>query len=182
MKITAAEIPEVLLIELNVFSDERGFFSESWNKRRLRDAGFEADFLQDNYSRSVAGTLRGLHYQISKPQGKLVRVVRGAVFDVAVDLRRNSPHYGRWVGFELSEENPRLLWIPPGFAHGFYALAAESDIAYKCTDYYDPQGERTIIWDDPDLAIRWPVAAGTELLVSEKDRRGTSFAEAETFA
>ena len=182
MKITATEIPEVLVIELDVFSDERGFFYESWNKRQLSEAGFEADFVQDNYSRSAAGTLRGLHYQVLRPQGKLVRVVRGAAFDVAVDLRRSSPRYGQWVGLELSEKSPSLLWVPPGFAHGFYALAPETDVAYKCTDYYDPEGERTILWDDPDLAIRWPVAPGTEPLVSEKDRRASSFEEAETFA
>ena len=181
MKVSASAIPEVLLLEPDVFRDGRGFFFESWNKERLSEAGLEADFVQDNHSRSVRGTLRGLHYQIQNPQGKLVQVVRGAVFDVAVDLRRSSPSFGKWVSFELSEENHRILWIPPGFAHGFYVLSPEADFLYKCTDYYHPESERTIAWDDPDLAIDWPLPLGERPLVSAKDRHGSAFASAETY-
>ncbi len=181
MKVSASAIPEVLLLEPDVFRDGRGFFFESWNKERLSEAGLEADFVQDNHSRSVRGTLRGLHYQIQNPQGKLVQVVRGAVFDVAVDLRRSSPSFGKWVSFELSEENHRILWIPPGFAHGFYVLSPEADFLYKCTDYYHPESERTIDWDDPDLAIDWPLPSGERPLLSAKDRQGSAFASAETY-
>jgi len=181
MKATPTAIPDVLVIEPKVFGDARGFFFESYNAKAFREAtGVAASFVQDNHSRSAQGVLRGLHYQVQQPQGKLVRVVRGAVFDVAVDLRRSSPSFGRWVGVELSEENHRQMWIPAGFAHGFLVLSESADFLYKTTDYYAPQHERCIAWDDPDLAIAWPAGSAPQL--SEKDRRGLPLGQAETFA
>jgi dTDP-4-dehydrorhamnose 3,5-epimerase len=181
VKATPTAIPEVLVIEPKVFGDARGFFLESWNARAFREAtGVEASFVQDNHSRSARGVLRGLHYQLRQPQGKLVRVVRGAVFDVAVDLRRSSPSFGRWVGVELGEDNHRQLWVPPGFAHGFLVLSESADFLYKTTDYYAPEHERCIAWNDPDLAIAWP--AGITPSLSDKDSRGLPLARADVFA
>jgi len=181
MKVTPAAIPDVLLLEPKVFGDGRGFFLESYNHRVFRSAtGMEADFVQDNHSRSAKGVLRGLHYQLRQPQGKLVRVTRGAVFDVAVDLRRSSPHFGRWVGAVLSEEDQRQLWIPPGFAHGFLVLTDSADFLYKTTDYYAPEHERCIAWNDPAIGIAWPLAGAPVL--SSKDAAGALLKDAETFA
>lgn len=172
MKILPTAIPDVLLLEPKVFGDSRGFFFESFNQEAFRKAtGFSGDFVQDNHSRSAKGVLRGLHYQIEQPQGKLVRVVRGAVFDVAVDLRSASPTFGQWAGAELSEANNLQMWIPPGFAHGFLTLTDSADFLYKTTDYYAPQFERCIAWDDPALAIEWPLA-GVSPLLSAKDQAG----------
>ena len=181
MKVTPTRLPEVLLIEPNVFGDERGFFLESYNKRVLKDAtGIAQDFVQDNHSRSARNVLRGLHYQIRQPQGKLLRVVQGAVFDVAVDMRKRSPTFGKWVSFELSAENKRVAWVPEGFAHGFLVLSESADVIYKATAYFAPESERTIAWNDPDLNIDWPLRGAPVL--SEKDRRGVAFASAETYA
>ena len=180
MKITSTAIPEVLILEPRVFGDERGFFMESFNKKVFDEAvGRPVDFVQDNHSRSTKGVLRGLHYQIQQPQGKLVRVVRGAVFDVAVDIRRGSPTFGQWAGVELSEANHRQFWVPPGFAHGFLVLSDSADFLYKTTDYYAPAHERCIVWNDAELAIQWP--AETPIL-SEKDRNGVRFRNADVFA
>ncbi len=165
-----------------VFGDERGFFLESWERRKFATGGIDVEFVQDNHSRSVRHTLRGLHYQVVRPQGKLVRVTRGSIFDVAVDLRRSSPTFGRWVGTELSEENRNMLWVPPGFAHGFLVLSESADFLYKCSDYYTPNAERCIRWDDPQLAIDWPLATGTAPFLSAKDAAGVAFADAEYFA
>lgn len=176
MQAIRTEIPDVVIIEPKVFGDARGFFFESFNQRAFTEAtGVEAAFVQDNHSRSTRGVLRGLHYQVVQPQGKLVRVARGAVFDVAVDLRSDAATFGRWVGVELSEANQRQLWIPPGFAHGFLVLSDSADFLYKTTDYYAPQHERCIVWDDPTLAIAWPTAEIVPQL-SQKDARGALFA------
>ena len=157
MKVTRLAIPDVVLIEPKVFGDARGFFFESFNQKAFNEAtGTNHQFVQDNHSRSAKGVLRGLHYQIQQPQGKLVRVVQGAVFDVAVDIRKSSPTFGQWVGVELSEDNQRQLWVPPGFAHGFVVISEIADFLYKTTDYYAPQYERSIAWNDPQLAIHWP--------------------------
>jgi dTDP-4-dehydrorhamnose 3,5-epimerase len=182
MNFIRTEIPEVILIEPDVFGDERGFFLESWRKDRFAAEGIDGEFVQDNHSRSVRGTLRGLHYQIRQPQGKLVRVTAGEVFDVAVDMRRSSPTFGRWVGARLSAENFHMLWVPPGFAHGFYVLTDTAEFQYKCTDYYAPEHERTIIWNDPEIGVDWPLAGAGHPLLSNKDRTGVSFEAAETFA
>lgn len=179
MKVHATQIDGVLIVEPDVFGDDRGFFLESFNERAMREIGIDAHFVQDNHSRSQRNVLRGLHYQIHQPQGKLVRVVRGTVFDVAVDLRRGSPSFGKWVGAELSAENKRLIWLPPGMAHGFVALSDSADFLYKATDYYAPQFERTILWNDPDLGIAWPLAG--EPVLSAKDAAGLPFREAEVF-
>jgi dTDP-4-dehydrorhamnose 3,5-epimerase len=180
MNIIKTEIPDVLIIEPKVFGDARGFFYESFNQKVWREkTGIDAVFVQDNHSRSARNVLRGLHYQIRQPQGKLVRVVKGAVFDVAVDLRRKSPTFGRWVGTELSEENRRQLWIPVGFAHGFLVLSDVAEFLYKTTDYWAPEFERTIIWNDPDLAVAWPLQG--EPVLSAKDAKGIAFKEAEVF-
>jgi dTDP-4-dehydrorhamnose 3,5-epimerase len=167
MKVTATAIPEVLLIEPDFWGDPRGWFFESFHEQRYAEHGIAVRFVQDNYSRSVRGTLRGLHYQLTRPQGKLVTVLEGAVFDVAVDIRRSSPTYGRWVGVELSAENHRQLYIPPGFAHGFCVVSETAGFHYKCTDFYAPEDERGIVWNDPTLRIRWPVESP---LLSAKDR------------
>lgn len=169
MKVIETRIPDVKLIEPKVFGDERGFFMETWNEKAFREAGINATFVQDNHSRSVKNTLRGLHYQIRQPQGKLVRVTRGEVFDVAVDLRTDSPTFGQWVGEYLSEENNRILWVPPGFAHGFLVTSDTADFQYKCTDFYAPEHERSIRWNDQDLAIEWGVSDNARLLISSKD-------------
>ncbi len=169
MKVIAGEIPGILVIEPKVFGDERGYFFESFNEQKWRAAtGLEVRFVQDNQSRSVKGVLRGLHYQIGRPQGKLVRVLAGEVFDVAVDLRRDSPFFGKWTAMILSAENKLQLWIPEGFAHGFCVLSDTAEFFYKCTDYYYPEGERGIAWNDPDIGIRWP--SFDEVIISGKDR------------
>ncbi len=181
MKATPLAIPDVLLIEPKVFGDERGHFFESFNQRKFTElTGFSGPFVQDNHSRSSRHVLRGLHYQIQQAQGKLVRVVSGEVFDVAVDLRRSSPHFGQWVGATLSESNHQQLWIPPGFAHGFVVLSDQADFLYKTTDYWAPAHERCVAWNDPDLAIAWPIN-GTPT-VSAKDQTGSRFVQAECFA
>jgi len=180
MKCTPTAIEGVLLLEPQVFTDERGFFFESYNARRFREAcGFEPVFVQDNHSRSHRKVLRGLHYQVEVPQGKLVRVVQGTVFDVVVDLRAASPSFGRWIGTELSAANRRQLWVPPGCAHGFLALSEEAECLYKATEYWSPAHERTLLWNDARLAIDWPLAG--EPILSAKDREGRTFAEAEVF-
>jgi len=172
MKVIETALPEVLIIEPKVFGDSRGFFYESFNARNFREAtGLDVEFVQDNHSRSAKNVLRGLHYQIKQPQGKLVRVVRGAVFDVAVDIRKSSPNFGKWVGVELSEENHRQLWVPPGFAHGFLVLSDSADFLYKTTDYYAPEFERCLAWNDPMVAISWPTEQPPVLSV--KDNCGT---------
>jgi dTDP-4-dehydrorhamnose 3,5-epimerase len=181
MKVIPTAIPDVLVLEPRVFGDARGFFFESFNRNTFRDAtGLDLDFVQDNHSRSGRGVLRGLHYQLQQPQGKLVRVVRGAVFDVAVDVRKSSPTFGKWVGTELSEDNQRQFWVPPGFAHGFIVLSESADFLYKTTDYYAPAHERCIAWNDPDIGITWPDGLVPKL--SEKDSRGLGLREAEVFA
>lgn len=181
MKITETRIPDVKLIEPKVFGDERGFFMETWNEKAFREAGIDATFVQDNHSRSVKNTLRGLHYQIKQPQGKLVRVTRGEVFDVAVDLRTNSATFGQWAGEYLSEDNNRMLWVPPGFAHGFLVISDTADFQYKCTDFYAPEYERSIYWADQTLAIEWPIPSGAEPLVSQKDKDGVVLEIADTY-
>jgi dTDP-4-dehydrorhamnose 3,5-epimerase len=178
--VTPTAIADVLLIEPKVFGDPRGFFLESWNAKAFAEAGIAAAFVQDNHSRSPRGVLRGLHYQIRQPQGKLVRVVAGEVFDVAVDLRRASSTFGRWVGERLSADNKRMLWIPPGLAHGFLVLSESADFLYKTTDYYAPEHERVLAWNDPELGIKWPLA-GTPTL-SARDAAGTRLNDAELFA
>ena len=177
MKITETSIPDVKLIEPKVFGDERGFFMETWNERAFREAGIDATFVQHNHSRSVKNTLRGLHYQIKQPQGKLVRVTRGEVFDVAVDLRPESPTFGQWVGEYLSEVNKCMLWVPPRFAHGFLVTTNTADFQYKCTNFYAPEYERSIVWNDQDIGIDWNVENPDSLLISAKDVMGKSFIE-----
>lgn len=180
MKVTPTAIPDVLVIEPKVFGDERGFFFESFNQRAFNEAtGLDETFVQDNHSRSASGVLRGLHYQLQQPQGKLVRVVRGSVFDVAVDIRRKSSTFGQWVGVELSAENHKQLWVPAGFAHGFLVTSESADFLYKTTDYYAPAHERCILWSDPTIGIQWP--SGIETQLSAKDLKGLSFANAEVF-
>jgi dTDP-4-dehydrorhamnose 3,5-epimerase len=182
VKAIPTAIPEVLIIEPKVFGDARGFFYESFNGKAFDEAvGRHIEFVQDNHSRSAKGVLRGLHYQIQQPQGKLVRVVRGAVFDVAVDIRKSSPNFGKWVGVELSEDNHRQLWVPEGFAHGFLVLSETAEFLYKTTDYYAPTHERSIKWDDIDLGIVWPTI-GVVPQLSGKDQAGTSFGKAEVFS
>lgn len=174
-------LPGVKLLEPKVFGDERGFFLESWNAKVFADAGLDLTFVQDNHSRSARGVLRGLHYQLNTPQGKLVRVTSGAVFDVAVDIRRSSPHFGKWVGYELSDANKRMLWVPPGFAHGFVVLSDSADFLYKCTTLYDAPNDRGIRWDDPDIGIDWPLGDIVPQL-SGKDAVAPRLKDAEVFA
>jgi dTDP-4-dehydrorhamnose 3,5-epimerase len=177
VKVIATKLQDCVIIEPRVFGDQRGFFLETFQAERYRDAaGIDLAFVQDNHSRSGAGVLRGLHFQKSKPQGKLVRVVRGEVFDVAVDIRPASPSFGQWQGVVLSEDNHRQFWVPPGFAHGFLVLSELADFEYKCTDYYDPSDEGSLAWNDPDLAIAWPAIEGAEIKLSEKDALAPSFA------
>jgi dTDP-4-dehydrorhamnose 3,5-epimerase len=177
MKVTPTALPEVLIIEPKVFGDQRGFFFESFNQKAFNDAtGLDAQFVQDNHSRSTKGVLRGLHYQIQQPQGKLVRVVRGSVFDVAVDIRKSSAHFGRWVGVELTEENHRQLWVPAGFAHGFLVTSDTADFLYKTTDYYAPEFERCLAWNDPGVGVEWPLA-GVVPQLSGKDQFGMHLGE-----
>jgi len=176
MIISKMDIPEVLLLEPKVYGDERGYFMETFRSSHFKEIGLNFQFVQDNQSRSRRGTLRGLHFQHRKPQGKLVRVVSGEVFDVAVDIRKSSPMFGMWVGERLSSENHKQLWIPPGFAHGFYVLSDYADIAYKCTDYYCGEDEFSLFWDDPELSIAWPTD-GQDPLLSERDRLALSLNE-----
>jgi dTDP-4-dehydrorhamnose 3,5-epimerase len=182
MNFAATAIPDVVLITPEARADERGFFMETYRADAFAEAGIHAAFVQDNHSRSVRGALRGLHYQIRSPQGKLVRVVAGEVFDVAVDLRSSSPTFGRWVGEHLSADNSRMLWIPPGFAHGFYVLSDGAEVIYKVTDYYAPHWDRTLIWNDPRVGIRWPLVDGKPPILSPKDARGLPLDELEAFA
>lgn len=180
MKVTKTAIPEVLIVEPKVFGDERGFFFESFNQKVwLENTGVTRTFVQDNHSRSVKGVLRGLHYQIEQAQGKLVRVVAGEVYDVAVDIRKTSPNFGKWVGVHLSEQNKKQLWVPEGFAHGFVVLSETAEFLYRTTDYYAPEHERCIIWNDPDLAIHWPLE--TQPKLSDKDAVGSLFKDADVY-
>jgi dTDP-4-dehydrorhamnose 3,5-epimerase len=178
-KTSSTSLPGVVILEPRVFSDERGFFLESYNERALADLGIQERFVQDNHSSSWRNVVRGLHYQIKQPQGKLVRAVEGEILDVAVDLRRSSPTFGGWESVRLSGENKRMLWIPAGFAHGFRVISEKAQVLYKATDYYAPEHERTLAWNDPDLKIEWEVEG--EPVVSAKDRRGVAFRDAETF-
>lgn len=181
MKVRRTELPEVLLLEPEVFRDERGAVFESHNRRRLAQAiGIDTEFVQDNHTTSRKHVLRGLHYQVVRPQGKLIRVLRGEIFDVAVDLRRSSPNFKRWAGFNLSESSRMMAWIPPGFAHGLLALSEEAQVLYKMTDYWAPEHERAILWNDPEIGVRWPLPG--EPLLSSKDRAAKRLAEAELFA
>jgi len=182
MKFLATNLPGVVKIEPSVHSDDRGYFMETWQARRFSDAGIGEDFVQDNFSQSSKGTLRGLHYQIEQAQGKLVRVVQGEVFDVAVDLRKSSPNYGQWVGDLLSAENKHQLWIPPGFGHGFLVMSETAEFEYKCTDYYAPDFERSIRWDDPDIGIEWPLPDGEQPKLSSRDAAAPFLKDAETYA
>ncbi len=179
MKKIETAIPDVFLLEPRVFGDDRGFFYESWNKKTLASVGLDVDFVQDNHSKSQRGVLRGLHYQIQHPQGKLVRVVAGEVFDVAVDLRQTSPTFGQWVGFILSAENKRMVWIPPGFAHGFVVTSESAEFLYKTTDYWYPEFERTLLWSDPTVGIEWPFEGAP--LLAAKDAAGALLQDAEKF-
>ncbi|MDJ0554295.1 MAG: dTDP-4-dehydrorhamnose 3,5-epimerase [Microcoleaceae cyanobacterium MO_207.B10] len=181
MNVIQTEIPEVLLIEPKVFGDERGFFMESFNQRNFSEkTGVNLEFVQDNHSRSSKGVLRGLHYQIQQAQGKLLRVVAGEIFDVAVDIRKNSPNFGKWVGYLLTAENKRQFWVPPGFAHGFLVVSETADVLYKTTDYYAPEYERSIIWNDPEIGINWPLE-GIEVKLSKKDEDGKTLTDADLF-
>jgi dTDP-4-dehydrorhamnose 3,5-epimerase len=181
MDIQPTALPDVLLINPKKFSDLRGSFWETYNQRLLEEAGLPSDWKQDNTSVSLRNVVRGIHYQITQPQGKLVRVTYGAVYDVAVDLRRSSPTFGHHIGYELSEDNGAMLWIPPGFGHGFAVLSERAGFAYKVTDYYSPSGERTILWSDPHLAIAWPINEN-DAIVSAKDLQGSRFSDAEVFS
>jgi dTDP-4-dehydrorhamnose 3,5-epimerase len=182
VRVIPTAIPDVLVLEPVVHRDERGFFLETWREDQLASLGVEVPFVQDNHSHSVRGTLRGLHYQIESPQGKLVRVAAGKVYDVAVDLRRSSPTFGRWVGEILSAEDHRQLWIPPGFAHGFYTVSESADLLYKCTEYYAPAYDRTLRWDDPELAITWPLVEGCPPILSAKDAAAPGLRDAPTYS
>lgn len=180
MQVIPTPLPGVLRLRPRLFSDARGFFTESWNARTMADAGLDICFVQDNHSRSTKGVLRGLHYQLAQPQGKLVRVARGTVFDVAIDLRRSSLHFGRWWGTLLSDETPDMLWIPPGFAHGFLTLSDTADFLYKVTTPYDAASDRSLLWNDPAIGINWPLDGLTPLL-SPKDQAAPRLAQAEVF-
>jgi dTDP-4-dehydrorhamnose 3,5-epimerase len=181
MRVLPTKIPEVILNEPDVFNDERGFSMEAYQARRFSKAGISVNFVQDNHSRSIKNTLRGLHYQIQHPQAKLVRVVYGQVFDVAVDIRRSSPSFGKWIGEMLSAENKRQIWIPEGFAHGIYILSDWADVIYKVSDYYSPESERTIIWNDPTIEIEWPLLDGLGPILSSRDAKGILLGESELF-
>lgn len=182
MQFSATHISDVIVIDPVVYEDSRGFFMDTWQEKKYADAGIDANFVQDSHSRSSHGTLRGLHYQVSQAQGKLIRVIQGEVFDVAVDIRKSSTTFGQWVGEVLSAGNRKLLWIPPEFAHGFLVLSEFADFEYRLTDFYAPEHERTIRWDDPDLAIDWPLADGQRPLLSEKDQAGVFLNDAEVYA
>lgn len=181
MKFVETPLKDVYVLEPAVFGDQRGFFLETWNREKFLDAGFDLDFMQDNHSRSARGILRGLHYQREHTQGKLVRVTSGEVFDVAVDLRQNSPTFGKWFGINLSAENHRMLWVPPGFAHGFYVTSDYADFIYKCTDIYHPASEESLSWNDPTVGIEWPVPEGEAPQLSAKDAEGLSWDDCPKF-
>ena len=181
MQFVETSLPGVIRIEPTVHGDDRGFFMETWQARRFAENGIDAEFVQDNFSQSTKGTLRGLHYQIEQAQGKLVRVVQGEVFDIAVDLRKSSPTYGQWVGEVLSVENKHQLWVPAGFGHGFLVLSETAEFEYKCTDYYAPEFERSIRWDDPDIGIEWPFPNGQQPVLSAKDAAAPFLRDAETY-
>lgn len=181
MKFLNTAIPEIVIVEPRVFEDARGFFMETWEERKFAAGGIPARFVQDNHSVSRQWVLRGLHYQLGRPQGKLVRVTQGEVFDVAVDLRKSSPTFGKWVGETLSASNRRMMWIPPGFAHGFVALGERVEFLYKCTDFYDPASERTLLWNDPQVGVEWPIPSGVEPIVAAKDQAGLPLSEAECY-
>jgi dTDP-4-dehydrorhamnose 3,5-epimerase len=181
MRINHSEIPDVLFIEPQVFEDQRGFFMETYQAQKFTEGGIKYSFVQDNHSRSKGRTLRGLHYQIRHVQGKLVRAIVGEIYDVAVDLRRSSPTFGKWIGVNLSAQNKRQVWVPPGFAHGFFVVSEWAEVLYKATDYYDPEAERSIIWDDPTLHIQWPIPQDQPPTLSSKDLAGKLFTEAEVF-
>lgn len=181
MEAKPTAIPNVLMLSPKVFEDERGFFMESYQVEKFAALGITASFVQDNHSRSSQGVLRGLHYQIRQAQGKLVRAVLGEIYDVAVDIRRTSPTFGKWVGVRLSAENKQQLWIPPGFAHGYYVISDWAEIIYKATDYYAPLWERTLLWNDPQLGVQWPLLKDHPLVISSKDQAGTSFSQAEVY-
>jgi len=181
MEFIHTSIPDVILIKPKVFSDQRGFFMETYQAKEFAEAGIMGDFVQDNHSGSYQGTLRGLHYQIRQAQGKLVRVIAGEIFDATVDLRRSSPTFGQWVGNYLSADNKHLLWVPAGFAHGFYVLSEWAEVIYKTTDFYAPQWERTLLWNDPAIGVKWPLIEGQPLLISPKDAQGKILDEAETY-
>lgn len=182
MKIRPTAIPDVLVVEPRIFKDDRGFFMETWETRKFAHHGITANFTQDNHSASTRHVLRGLHYQIRHPQGKLVRVIAGEVFDVAVDMRRSSPTFGRWVGAYLSADNHRMLWVPPGFAHGFVVLSERAEFVYKVSDVYCPEAERAVLWSDRSLGIAWPLPRNSVPILSPKDERAPPFALAETYA
>jgi dTDP-4-dehydrorhamnose 3,5-epimerase len=181
MKYIKLQIPDIVLIEPQIFGDHRGFFMETYRHDEFMKNVSQSTFVQDNHSKSSQGILRGLHYQIKHSQGKLVRVTAGTVFDVAVDLRKASPFFGKWVGETLSEDNKKMLWVPPGFAHGFYVLSDTAEFVYKCTDYYSPEYERSLSWDDPSIGIDWPVIPGTNPILSPKDADGVTLENAEVF-
>jgi dTDP-4-dehydrorhamnose 3,5-epimerase len=181
MEFDATPLPGVVVVRPRVFEDDRGFFMETWRANSFADAGIDLNFVQENFSRSVHGTLRGLHYQIQQPQGKLVRVVLGEVFDVAVDIRRSSPKFGHWFGVTLSDQNRKALWVPPGFAHGFLVLSDTAEFEYKCTDYYAPEYERSLRWDDPDIGIDWPIGQSETPILSAKDEGGIALKDAEVY-
>ena len=182
MQLTATRIPDVLIIDPVVYEDSRGFLMETWHAGKFRQAGIDATFVQDVHSRSSRGTIRGLHYQIEQPQGKLIRIIKGEVFDVVVDIRQSSATFGKWVGNNLSASNRRLIWVPPGFAHGFMVLSEYADIEYRMTEFYAPAQGRTICWDDSDIAIEWPLQQGDQPLLSEKDNAGVLLKNAEVYA
>lgn len=182
MEFIPTQLPEVILIKPKVFGDARGYFLESWQRQKFAEAGIHADFVQDNHSHSSQWILRGMHYQIQHTQGKLVRVCRGAVYDAVIDVRRSSPNFGRWVGVELSDTNHHMLWVPPGFAHGFLALTDDVDFIYKCTDVYSPQYERTIRWDDPEVGIQWPIPHGVAPKLAARDADAPALTSAEVFS
>jgi dTDP-4-dehydrorhamnose 3,5-epimerase len=181
MEFEPTRLPEVLLIKPRVFGDARGYFFETWREDEFAAAGVTAHFVQDNHSHSVRGTLRGLHFQLRRPQGKLLRVTRGEVFDVAVDMRRGSPRFGQWAGVILSESNHQMLWVPPGFAHGYLALSEEIDFVYKCTDFYTPQDERAVRWNDKRVGVQWPLPAGAAPILSARDAAAPPLEEAECY-
>jgi len=181
MKFVPTQLPDVILIKPVVREDSRGFFMETWHNRLFKQAGIDVTFVQHNHSRSVAGTIRGLHYQIKQAQGKLIRVVKGKAFDVAVDLRKTSTHFGQWVGEVLSAKNNKQIWVPPGFAHGFLAMSETVEVEYKCTDYYVPEYGRTICWDDPDICIDWPLPEWQQPILSQKDQAGLLLQDAEVY-
>lgn len=181
MKVIDTKLNDVKIIEPNVFGDERGFFLETWSDAAFIKAGLEINFVQDNHSRSAQGVLRGMHYQIKHPQGKLVRCTAGEVFDAAVDMRKSSPQFGQWVGVVLSAENKRQLWVPPGFAHGFYVMSETADFQYKCSDIYAPEYERSLLWNDPEVGIEWPLVAGVETQLAAKDQAATILSESDVF-